>query len=110
MNIYFRLGSEMLIVRVEGENLFFGTPETAGINFAPIEGLKLSRSGIVKEFPDLKDKELREMRKEAIKRFKKHVLELKTMEKRKEYVIAELTKQGYSAQGVQRDGHRYKRL
>jgi len=77
VGVIFQFGSEIVEVRVQDSNCFFRTSNFQ--QFATIEGLKLDKAGVIKEFPDLNDKE--DWRQEAIKRFKD---KLKTMKTEKE--------------------------
>ena len=106
MQLYFELAGEALIIKIDKHNLFFGTTTDGNLTFAPFEGLKLSKEGIIKEFPDLVDKELGEMRAEATKRFKQHIKELDTLDNIKSYIIKEFTNMGYKLNMIQRDGFR----
>ena len=67
IDILFYFGAEIVVVRVKGKEMLFGNPP----NLAPIKYLRLNKSGVIKEFPDLADCE--EWREEAIKRFTEHV-------------------------------------
>ncbi len=70
----------------------------------PITGIKLSKGGCLKEFPDLKDRE--DWKEETIKRLKKKIKEFRTEDERIEYVKKELVKMGYEALLKQRAGWR----
>lgn len=96
----FRFGSENHEVVVRGTDLFF---HKDGI-MTSIEGLKLSQTGVIKEFPDLEGKD--DWRKQAIERLKEHIKKMKTEEKRMEYVKEELKRQGYEPLFKQRAGFR----
>ena len=69
-----------------------------------IEGLKLSKSGCIKEFPDLKDDE--EWKRKSIQRLKENMNKFNTEMEKMNYVKEELTKQGYEALFYQRGGFR----
>jgi hypothetical protein len=49
----FQFGTEIIEVRVNGMNVYFRTG--ASPSFGDIDGMKLDKSGTMKEFPDLKD-------------------------------------------------------
>lgn len=106
INLYFEQGGETIIVGIAGDNLTFGRLG-AGI-MAPIEGLKLSYDGCIKEFPDLADKI--NWREEAIVRFKKHIRTLIDENSRAIYVIEDLKLHGYTPLAMQRAGFRAVRL
>lgn len=69
-----------------------------------IEGLKLSKQGCLKEFPDLKDDN--EWKKKTIERFKEKMKEFNTEVEKMNYVKEELAKQGYEPLFFQRAGWR----
>ena len=76
------------------------------VKVTPLEGLYFSPAGIVKEFPDLKDKSIKEMRKIALERFKKHLEGFKTEKETIDYLINELEKHGNKCILITRRGHR----
>jgi hypothetical protein len=96
IDVYFKKGTEMIAVRIQGTRLSFAQLRGQVVKYAPIEGLKLSISGIVKEFPDLDGKPVAEMRKIAIERFKKHIEKMGTESERAEYVTEDLKKHFYT--------------
>jgi hypothetical protein len=83
---------ETILIIVEGYNLFFGNSDY-GSMFATLDGLQLSYSGTIEEFPDLKDNPL--WRIEAIKRLKEKVKSYRTEEERAEYIIEDLRRHGF---------------
>jgi len=103
--IVFKLGSEVIEVRVQDSSVYFRTP---GSQFADIGGLSLNKVGVVKEFPDLKDN--KEWKQEAIKRFKEKIKNMKTETEIVKYVIDDLKKFGYVPMYSQRNGHRPTKL
>lgn len=107
IGMVFQFGNEFIEVKVENANCFFRTTAFDGV-FVPIEGLKLSKSGTIKEFPDLKGNE--DWKKEAIKRFKEKLKSYKTEIEQAEYIIEDLKKFGYVPKYIQRSGHRQKEL
>ena len=112
MNIYFEGGGEILVISVERNNekgttqILFSNSTTGLKHFAPIEGLQLSKAGILKEHPDLMGGELADIRKIAIERLKTKLNTLKTDLDIREYVILELTKVGYKYKSYQKPGWR----
>lgn len=103
IGVLFLFGSEPVEVRVDQKNVYFRTGAYGG-QFSTIEGLKLSKAGVIKEHPDLKDND--DWREEAIKRFKKKISSYKTEKQRMDYLIKDLTKFGYVARYMQKPGHR----
>ena len=106
IGIVFVLGSETVEVRVHGSNVYF---RTAQLNqFTDIGGLKLDKTGAIKEFPDLKDS--KDWKEEVIKRFKEKIKNMKTETERVKYVIEDLSKYGYVGKYIQKSGYRPIRL
>ena len=96
-----KLGGEIINVIIDGNVLMFvdsnGTLTT-------LEGLKISKGGVIKEHPDLEENP--EWRKIAIERLKEHMKNLETEERKVEYVKNELVKFGYYPLYKQRAGFR----
>lgn len=105
ISLLFWLGSEVVIIKIDGNNLLFKNLN-ANTDFVPIENLKLNREGVVKEFPDLVNKE--NWKQEAIVRFKKHFKEIKTEKEKVDYVVGELKNNGYILKQTQIAGSRWK--
>ncbi len=98
----FRLGGENQEVIIRGNELLFSDVSTGMIT--TIEGLKLSKSGSLKEFPDLKGDE--EWKKKTLERFKNKMKEFDTEPRKMDYIKEELTKHGYEPLFYQRAGFR----
>jgi len=101
--LYF--GTEIVLVRINGRNVTFGA------NISPnnpvmttIDGLRLSKAGVIKEFPDLKDNP--NWQQEAIARFKDKIRSFNTEEEIWKYVIDDLKKFGYIPKYKQVAGYR----
>jgi len=95
MQLVFEFGGDMVIVKIKDREVKFATSDTNFQQFVPIDNLKLDIQGILKEFPDLKGKPDREIRKEAVKRFKEKLDNLGGDMEIKDYVIKELRSRGY---------------
>jgi len=106
IGIVFRFGTEVVEVRVQNDNVFFRTAQFPA--WATIDGLKLDKSGVLKEFPDLKDNN--DWQKIARDRFKEKIKTLKTERERVDYIISDLKKVGYVPMFEQREGFRPKKL
>jgi hypothetical protein len=106
IGLIFKFASELVEVRVEGINVYFRTSQLQ--RFATIDGLKLDKSGVIKEFPDLKDNE--EWKKIAVERFKEKIKSYNTEMERADYIIEDLKKFGYKPLYRQRQGFRVERL
>lgn len=102
IGIIFSYANEVVEVRVDNSNVFFRTSNSQ--QFADITGLRLSKSGVIKEFPDLKDRE--DWKKIAQDRFKEKIKNLETEESRVEYIIKDLNKFGYVPRYMQKAGFR----
>ena len=102
VGVLFEYASSPLEVRVDGENVLFRTPDTMG--WITIENIKLDYSGVIREFPDLKDRD--DWKEESINRFKEKIKTLKTEMARAEYIITDLKKHGYIPRFMQRKGFR----
>lgn len=98
----FELGGENQEVIIRGNELLF-FDISSGV-LAPLTGLKLSKSGCLKEFPDLKEDD--EWKKKTLERFKKKIKEFKTEMEKIYYVKDELIKNGYKPLFYQRGGFR----
>lgn len=106
INAQFRLGGDIVCVKIEGNSLLF---LDVGTGMATtVEGLKFSKAGVLLEHPDLKNKI--EWKKEAIKRLKEHIKQFKTEMKKMIYVKEELEIFGYKPLHYTRAGHRTQRF
>ena len=108
MDLIFELGGDMTLVRFSGNNIAFSTSDSNFQRYTPIEGLRLSRDGILKEFPDLKKKNLSdgELRGEAVKRFKEKIKGFETDIETKEYLIEEFQNMGHTLKEIKKRGFR----
>jgi len=102
----FRLGGEIQEIIVRGDELLFFDISSGMIT--SIDGLNLSKSGCIKQFPDLENDN--DWKKKTIERFKEKMKEYKTEMERMEYVQGELEKLGYEPLILQRAGFRTRRF
>jgi len=102
----FKIGGEVIEVVIDGNQLLFY--DTSSQMTTSIEGLKLSKAGVLIEFPDLEGD--KEWKVKAIDRLKEHLKSIEREEDRLLYVKDELVKHGYSPLYKQRGGHRPKRF
>lgn len=102
----FILGSDYYEVIVDGTNVMFSDASTGQVT--TIEGIKLNKAGVVKEFPDLENNP--EWNKIAVERFKEHVKKLGSENQRINYVIEEFRKIGYTPLTKQRAGWRPRKI
>jgi hypothetical protein len=98
----FQFGSDIIECIIDGNNIMFMDVST-GMITTP-EGLRIDRSGVYREFPDLKDDE--QWKKKAIERLKEHIKTFDTNDKKLNYVKDELVKFGYVPLFRQRCGFR----
>lgn len=102
----FKLASDIVEIVIDGNNLMFQDVGTGMIT--SVEGLRLSKAGVLKEHPDLKDNP--DWKKIAINRLKDHVKSFKNEMNKLNYVKDELNKFGYDALFYQRAGFRPKKF
>jgi hypothetical protein len=103
IDLLFYHGSEVIIVKIEGNHIRFGST-IYGAKLAEIEGLKLDFTGTIREFPDLKDS--LDWREKAIVRFKAHIQTLSNEDEIADYIIGELKTKGYQPKTKQKAGFR----
>ena len=103
IGVIFQFGSDTIEVRIVNTNCTFRTQDFGGA-YATIDGLKLSKSGVIKEHPDLKDDS--EWRTKAIQRFKQKLKDYDNEVQRMEYIVEDLKKFGYKPLYYQREGFR----
>ena len=107
INILFQQQEKTIAVKIEGSHLTFATLSGYSKNmYAPIDGLNLDPSGILQEFPELKDLSIAEIKKEGIKRFKEKMSRFNSENEVKDYVINDLGKYGFKFVMYQRPGFR----
>jgi len=106
MILTFVFADTIVKVKIDGHSVTFANADSNYLQFVPINCLRLTEEGILKEHPDLKDKPFGEMKKIAIERFKKFVSLLSNEETIKDYVIKELQNSGYKLKLVEKNGFR----
>ena len=107
IGLIFQLGPEIVEVRVDNNNILFRNNDSNGM-FTTIEGLKLNKVGVIKEFPDLKDNE--NWQNITRERFKEKIKTMNTEMERANYIIEDLKKYGYKPLYIQRKGFRVEKL
>lgn len=103
IDIIFQLGNEIIFVRVDGNNIKFAN-STYGNQWANIDGLKLNKAGVLKEFPDLNNNN--DWKKISIDRFKMKIKSLNSENEKVNYIINDLSLHGYVPKYKQRVGYR----
>jgi len=107
IDLMFQLAGDYILVRIDGNNILFGNT-ASGAQMATIDGLKLSREGAMKEFPDLKDND--DWRKIAIERFKAKIQSMPVEDSKAAYIIADLKNYGYRPLYKQKQGWRGEKI
>ena len=92
IDLIFYFGSEVVFVRVQGTSVYMASGSN-GNQMATIDGLQLSKSGVIKEYPDLNTHP--NWKQEAIDRFKAKLRQLSSEQAIANYVIEDLKKHGY---------------
>lgn len=106
LSILFKLGTQLIEVKVIPPEVYFAEVKGHKGVFVPIDRLKLSRNGIIKEFPDLASYDEEDMKREAIKRFKAKIAKMDKIEEIGKYIINELRPYGYIPTVWQKNGFR----
>ena len=107
IGVIFQFGSEYVEVIIRDNKVLFKTNQFGGA-FVPIQGIKLSKQGVVKEFPDLKERE--DWKKIAIERFNEKIKSMDTEIEKINYIMEDLSKFGYVPLYLQQQGHRVKKI
>jgi hypothetical protein len=103
IGLIFYYAQEIIYIRIDGHNVHFSN-STFGAVETSIDGLKLNKSGVLKEYPDLKDND--NWKEIAIERFKEVINAMKTEDAIAEYIIEDLKKYGYVPKWKQKAGFR----
>jgi hypothetical protein len=107
IELFFSFGADYIIVRVENHHILFGNT-AYGAMMGDISGLKLNKSGVLKEFPDLNCRD--DWREEAIKRFKLKIKGFSSEKHIANYIIEDLRKYGYVPMKYQIQGGRIQKI
>lgn len=105
IELFFIYGSDIAWIIIRGNSVKF-RQSSSGNYEADIEGLNISKEGVIKEHPDLKNNPL--WKEEAIKRFKEHIKSLPTETAVADYLIEDLKKYGYILKRINQGGMRPK--
>jgi len=107
IGVIFQFGNEFITVEVRGTELLFRTSDYNS-QVAPLESLQLSRSGVIKEFPDLVAAE--DWKEQALNRLKMKIKDMASEIERINYIITDLKSFGYIPYAYQKQGHRVTRF
>lgn len=103
IDLMFSFGNDVILVRIDGANVTFGNT-SYGAMMAPISGLKLSREGAIREWPDLMLAD--DWKEKAIERFKAKIKDMTSENEIAEYIINDLKLYGYIPKLKQQSGMR----
>lgn len=103
IEMLFYHGSEIVLIRIDGAKVMFAST-VYGAKETDISGLKLDYTGVIREFPELK--ECDDWKEKAVQRFKAHIKSLKDEKARGDYIAQDLQKHGYLLKRIQRQGFR----
>jgi hypothetical protein len=103
IGLIFYYAQEIIYIRIDGHNVHFSN-STFGAVETTIDGLKLNKSGVLKEHPDLKDRD--DWKEQAVIRFKESINSLRNEDAIAEYIIMDLKKYGYVPKWKQKAGFR----
>lgn len=103
IDLIFQFANEYLLVRVKGKELFFKT-SAFGAQWGDISGLKFSKAGTLKEYPDLVDNP--QWQQIAIERLKAKINDMESEQEICDYVIKDLKEHGYVGKFKQQIGFR----
>ena len=98
----FKFGGDIVEIGIDGNNILFR--DVSSQMTTTIEGLRLSKAGVLTEFPDLEDDT--KWKEKAIFRLKEHIKKINNEEDKLEYIKDELIKHGYTPIYKQRKGWR----
>lgn len=96
----------MTVIRINGHSITFNQSVGGVPMFTTIEGLKLNPASIIEQFPDLKDKTIPEIKREAIKRFKEKIKTFTTEQQVQDYLQEDLRKHGLILKMIYKKGFR----
>ena len=110
MELFFQIGSDATIIKIEGKNVLFSNSALNFNQFVPIERIRFTEQGILKEHPDLKGMKLNDMRDEAIRRWKRKIQAMESEDTIRDYIINEMERMGYEYEMIKRNGFRPVRI
>lgn len=103
IELMLRLGNEIVLVRIQGNRVEFGNT-AQGAMMSSIGGMRLSKVGVLKEFPDLEEDV--DWRIKAVNRFIEKIRSFESEEAIASYIITDLKKFGYFPMYRQKAGMR----
>jgi len=106
IRLMFQYGNEQVEVLIKDMSCYFRTSQF--MKFITIDGLKLDKKGVVKEFPELKDDD--EWRTKAIIKFKEKIKNMNNEKEISRYIVNDLSKYGYIPLYMHESGQRPKKF
>lgn len=106
INATFKLAGDLISIKIEGNNLIFFDIGTGMVS--TVEGLRLSKAGVLLEHPDLKDDP--DWKVKSINRLKEYMKTKETEMEKVNYVKDELIKFGYEPMNYAKKGFRPQRF
>jgi len=106
IDVMFQKGSDLAWVRIQGNTLKFSKVKGGYLLWSNIDRLKFGVAGVLKEFPDLKGKENKEILEIGKERFKEHISKMKTEDEIRDYIMKDLSSHGYKPKYHMKKGHR----
>ncbi len=103
IELIFERTPEIILIKIDGKNVTFSNSIQGNI-YSSIDNLKLDYEGVIKEHPDLENRE--DWNKEAIKRFKQKIKSYEKEEEISDYIIKELMLVGYRPMYRKKQGFR----
>ena len=107
IGVIFDFSGEIVEIRIDNNTCLFRTNNQLGGAWATIEGIRLDKKGVIREHPDLENRE--DWKEEAIKRFKEKISKMNEIEKMN-YLINDMSKFGYIPLYKQRSGFRPEKI
>lgn len=108
--ISFTEDNQLGIIKIDGNHIQYGKIFQGNLMFMSVDKLKFKYNGIIKEFPDLKDKQEYEAQLIAHERFKEKIIGMRNEDEVYEYVLSELKKFGCVPQYKQKKGFRKEKI
>lgn len=106
IGLIFQFASEHIEVNIKGNSVLFRTSQF--MQFASIDGIRLNKAGVIKEFPDLKEN--KDWQDIARERFKDKIKKMKTEKEIADYIVKDLRKFGYTPLFKQKQGFRPEKI
>lgn len=107
IDLIFSRADEIIFVRIKGNNITFRN-SSSGMLESSIDGLRFIKTGVVKEFPDLKDNPEWDSISKA--RFKDKIKSMENEDDIADYILSDLKKHEYKPMWKQKQGFRREKI